>query len=54
MEKISKSYSKFTEPNIEHIDGDKDITEISKELLFKTKTFLEEHGIKTKANRIKR
>ncbi|QRF74193.1 putative thymidylate kinase [Candidatus Micrarchaeum sp.] len=54
MEKISKSYSKFTEPNIEHIDGDKDITEISKELLFRTKTFLEEHGIKTKANRIKR
>jgi dTMP kinase len=50
IKKISKSYSKFTDHSIEHLDGDKDIEDISNELLLKTKTFLEAHGIKAKGN----
>jgi dTMP kinase len=54
MERISKSYSKFTESNIEHIDGDKGITEITEELLSRTKAFLEERGIKPKVAKTRR
>ncbi|MCL4388086.1 dTMP kinase [Candidatus Marsarchaeota archaeon] len=48
MERISKAYSKFREPNIERVDGDGKIEEVTERLLSRTKTFLEERGIKAR------
>ncbi|MEM0154500.1 MAG: dTMP kinase [Methanothrix sp.] len=54
MKKISKSYSKFTDVNIEHIDGDMEIDKITDELLSRTRTFLEGHGIRPDPVKTKR